>query len=240
MIGVNILRQASAKVAQEIAIRTGQTKLKAQPNILTLFALLTASDSEYTFNFDQNVQQGISPLARGLEFRNSFQAIAMSLGVMSVKTVSAVPYWGAKPTLYWPDPNVFSTAAGAFVLTEAEALEGIFNGDFSLQTNEGLRLDRHDTSIFRTVQQTQGSTQVTGFSGTTSTFTTQNMQIGDEFKSLGGVFNIVGGDDNYIKVRINTKNKGNIVGDGSTRTNYLVVKLLGTEVKGNTTAQLQK
>jgi hypothetical protein len=236
MNAVSVFRQASAKVAQVIAEKTGQTKLKAQPSVLRLFLPLSDSESEYTFNFDQDVQGNISPLARGLQFRNSFQAMAMAIGIMPVKTVSGTLYWGAAAEIYWPDPAVFSGAATS-VLTEAEALEGVYQGSLTFQTNEGLRLDNHPTNIFRTVPETTRAT-ITPFSGGTA-YNTYNSEFGQQYQSLGGVFNVMGGDDNYIKVKINTKDKSAIKGS-ATRTNYLVIELLGTEVKGNTTAQLQK
>lgn len=238
MLGINTFRQVSAKVAQQVAAANGQTIQKAQPSELILMAALSASEGEYILNFDHDTQQNVAPITRGIQFRNGFQAMAMAVGILPVKVASGVKYWGAQAPVFFPDPNIFSGAATA-VLTEAQALEGIYMGDWTLQTNEGVRIDRQPLISYRTVEEMQASTRVTGFSGTTSTFTTKPMQIGNEFKSLGGVYTIYGGDDNYIKIKIQCQDKTDLPGV-ATRSNYLYVRLLGTEVKGGTTAKLQR
>lgn len=239
-LNFNKLRQIAANVGQNATNKLGISKFNSQPDELFLLARLTTSDSEYRISVDHDVQQSIWGGTKGLAWRNEFYATAMAVGVLPVKVASSVNYFGAQAPLYWPDPNVFSQAATS-VLTEAQALEGIYMGTHTFQTNESVRVDQVKTLGYRTVQQTQNAQIVTGFSGTTNTNYTQNMQTGDEFKYLGNVMKLVGGDDNYISFNIQCADKTNIVGNtGGTRVNYLCVRLLGFVVKGGGTTTIRK
>lgn len=235
----NKFRQIAAAVGQQATGKLNISKFNAQPDELFLLARLTTSDSEYRISVDHDVQQAIWGGTKGLQWRNEFHATAMAVGILGVKVASSVSYFGAQAPIYYPDPNVFSAAAGSGVLTEAQALEGIYMGNHTFQTNESVRVDQVKTLGYRTVLQTQAASITTGFSGTTTAYTTQNMQIGEEFKYLGNVMKFVGGDDNYISFNLQCADKTNIAGT-ATRYNYLCVRLLGTVVKGGGTTKLRQ
>ena len=239
-MSVNKFRQIAAAVGQKATEKLGISKFNSQMDELFLLARLTISDSEYKISVDHDVQQQLWAGTKGLAWRNEFHAVAMAVGILPAKVASSVTYFGAQAPLYFPDPNVFNQTATS-VLTEAQALEGIYMGNHSFQTNEAVRVDQVKTLSYRTVLQTQQASITTGFSGTTTAYTTQNMQYGEEFKYLGNVMKFVGGDDNYISFNIQCGDKTNIIGNsGGTRVNYLCIRLLGMVVKGGGTSKLRQ
>jgi len=240
-LSVNKLIQIAAAVGQAMGRKAGQSKFTAQPDELFLLARLTTSDSEYRISVDHDVQQGIWAGTKGLAWRNEFYATAMSVGILPAKVASGVTYFGAQPPVYFPDPNIFNQAATS-VLTEAQALEGIYLGSHTFQTNESIRIDQVKTLKYRHAQTTQAAPVIqTGFSGTTASYSLQNEETGDQFKYLGNNMKLVGGDDNYISFNLQCADKTNIVGNsGGTRVNYLCVRLLGFVVKGGGTTTLRK
>lgn len=237
MNSVDKLKHIALVEGQNAAKRSGQNPGKAQPDELFLLAELTNAESEYTISIDQDDQKSIWKGAKGLAHRNGFKATAMAVGILPVLVNNGKVYFGAQAPSYFPDRNVFSAAA-TNVLTEAQALEGIYMGDVTIQTNEGIRIDEHKLLNWRTVQQTQESLQYTTDGTNDGSHVTSAIQDGSEFKTLGGVMTFMGGDDNYIKIRIRCQDKTDIAGT-ATRKNYLIIRLLGSNVKGQTTAKTQ-
>ncbi len=231
---------AAIEAAQKFALAAGQKKAKAMPGELIYIVPLDASLSDYEINLGAGETGATTiPIEKRLAFKDNFAVSGMAVGVLP-QTVHATdgPLWGSDHVQYWEDPNVFSVAIGSAKLTESQCIAGVWNGYFSLQTNEDSKIVRMPLRGFRRILQTQRSTQVTGFSGTTSTFNTHNMQDGGELQSLGGVVKIAGGNENKINIHIECKDKTNLVGT-STRKNYLVVVLRGAYIKGGTLAELQ-
>lgn len=216
-------RTRAWRLAVKAAQKLGQDTSKARPHELVLLAALSTSENTYNLELSQDLQPAtVAAIANGLLDRDAFMASEMALGILQVPVISSVEYPSAGKLAYFPDPNVWSTAAGTAILSESQALESVYFGTHSLQTNEGLRIEKNPNMFFRTVQQTQGSA------------TTQNMQTGLEMKDIGAVVRFAGGDENKIIIRINCADKTHLNGPAGWN-NYLYCRLGGAIIKGSTT-----
>jgi hypothetical protein len=225
---------SALNVAQKMSIRKGQVVGKAQPDELILIKPLDTATSEYEFQFNDEIVRNDSPIAKGLQFRNNFVISGVAVGVLKVPLNGSTVLWGSSHAIYHADPNTFNIAAGGSSLSEAQAIEGVYNGTMTLKTNEGIKVDKMPLRGFRTVHQTQ----VGGTTDGTTGFSTANQQLGDEVKSLGAIVKIAGGNENSITVRVQTVDKTHLAGDANSK-NYLYIVLRGAVIKGGTIAELQ-
>lgn len=212
--------------AQQAATRAARNKnlpsSKARPEILTLMAPLDVNSNSYELSLKHETQQKVARMTKGLLDRDGFIATHMKVGILSVKVVGGVEYFTAQHAIYHPDPLVLTEAAGAAVLSEAEACESIYWAHFSIDTNEKKRLERYSLQDFRIVHQTQHSAN------------TQNMKTGLEWVSLGAAIRFAGGDENNLFFHLDCLDKTHIAGTAA-RKNYLLVGLKGSIIKGITT-----
>lgn len=215
-------KRNALRVARRAAKGSRLKPTQARPHELLLFAALNANANQYEFDLEHDEAIKVLKIAKGLRDRDAFIATGMAIGIVPVFVSSSVEYPTAAAPVYFPDPNIFDTAAGTATLSEAQALESIYWGFHTLQTNEGVRIDRSPNLEFRTVQQTQGSSS------------TANMQTGIEVKEIGAAIRFGGGDENRIIIDINSSDKTHIGGPAA-RNNYLMVRLEGSIIKGQTT-----
>lgn len=215
-------RSQVMRMAQAAAGKMGLKKTKARPHELILALPLKGDEDTYTFSLHrESAEKYLPQITKGLEDRSAFIAIGGAVGILSVPVIGTVEYPTAAAIEYHPDGQIFSQAATT-TLTEKQALESIYYGRMTLKTNEGVRLDKMPMLHFRTVPQTQASA------------TTANQFSGAEVKALGAAVRFGGGDDNEVSISIKCADKTNIVGN-ATRKNYLIVRLVGTIIKGSTT-----
>jgi len=218
MYGQNNAQQAATRAARNKNL----SSTKARPEILTLLAPLDVNDNGYTLSLKHESQQKIAKLTKGLLDRDGFIATHMKVGVLPVKVVAGTLYFTAQHPLLWADPLVFDIAAGTAVLSEAEAIESIPHGHFSINTNEEKRLEKYSLQDFRIVQQTQHSAN------------TQNMQTGLEWVPLDAAYRFAGGDENELHFQFDCLDKTHWAGNAD-RKNFLWVGLKGSIIKGITT-----
>jgi len=215
-------RNAIMRLAQAAATKMGLAKSKARPHELILALPLSSDVDTYVFSLHkETAERHLSEITKGLEDRNAFIAIGAAVGILPVPVIANKEYPTAAPIQYFPDVNVFDQAATT-TLTEKQALESIYYGKMNLKTNEGVRLDKMPMLHFRTVNQTQ------------KTATTDNQFNGNEVKALGAAVRFGGGDDNEVSISIKCSDKTDIVGN-ATHKNYLIVRLVGTIIRGSTT-----
>jgi hypothetical protein len=210
--------------AMAAATRNGLTKTKVRPHTLILGARLDPAESAYDLDLRDEKQALVLPgVTRGLIDRDGFIASAMGLALYSVPFIGDKEYTTNGQLTFFPDANIFSAPAAApGVLTEAQQLESIYMGDHTLQTNEGIRMEKNPNILFRTAQQTQASAA------------TSNMLTGIEYKDLGADVRFGGGDDNLIRIIHKSMDKS-LIGGPADRNNYILVFLLGVVLKGGTT-----
>lgn len=215
-------RNYTTQTAINAAKRMGLDATNARPHQLLLWAKLSTSENQYRIPLKDEDQRAVAPgVGRGILDRDGFMAVSMALGIVPVPVLGGKPYFTAAAPVWFPDPNVFNTAAGSATLSEAQALESVYWGSHTLKTNTGVRLDKNPNLVFRTVQQTQASAA------------TQGMQNGVEFKQIGAIVRFSGGDENEIIIDINCLDKTHIAGTAD-RANYLLLVLDGAIIKGST------
>ena len=206
----------------------GLPNIKSQPDELILIKEFTTSDSEYSLSVDDKAYVDFPiGVAKGLAYRNGFKAVGIAVGVLPVLLDGTTKQWGSLKPEFFPDAFIFDGAGIAPALSEKQALNGLWMGHMTVQSNEGVRIDKHPLISFMHVPHTQSAAAL------------QSMHTGAEVKSLGGVLEFSGGDDNFINIKINCIDKTLLVGT-ATRKNYLYVRLVGAASKGDTTARIQK
>ncbi len=216
-------RQNTAqRAAAQAARNKNLPSTKARPEILTLLAPLDVNDNGYILSLKHETQQKVAKITKGLLDRDGFIATHMKVGVLPVKVVGGTLYFTAQHPLFWADPARFNIPAGTAVLSEAEALESIPHGHFSINTNEKKRLEKYSLQDFRIIHQTQESAN------------TRNMQTGWEWIPLDAAYRFAGGDENELHFQFNCLDKTHWAGNAD-RKNYLWVGLKGSIIKGITT-----
>jgi len=140
-----------------------------------------------------------------------------------VPIIGGKEYPTASQIVFHPDPNIFPEPAGAgHALSVEQALRSIHLGTHTLQTNEGIRIDKNPNFPFMTIQETQGSG------------TTQNMLTGLEVKDLGADVRFAGGDENEVIIHTKCDDK-TLIGGTDDYNVYVLAFLIGAISKGATT-----
>ena len=223
------------KVAQGIAKEQNMKSSKVMPGELILVVPFSTSKGTYEINLATETGLTNIPLERRLEFRNNFIISAMALGALKVPVVNGVTQWGATLPVFHEDATIFNTAAGAAATSESQQIAGLWMGKFSLQNNEEQKIIDFPTRGFRTVYQTQQG----GVTDGTLAFPTVNQQDGNEYKSLGGIVKLAGGNQNKIILNIQTEDKTHLAGTAAAP-NYIYIALRGAYLRGGTISELQK
>lgn len=213
-------RKEAIRMAMKAALDLKLDPKNTRPHDLYLFAQLTSSKDSYTLKLDNDSQKKVISIAEGLQDRDSFMAVAYSLGILRVPIYGGTEYPAAGRLVYFADPNVFSTAA-TVTLSESEQVNHVYWGRHTLQTNEGIRINEARNLQFMTVQETQGSAS------------TLNMLTGMELKEIGAVIRFAGGDNNQIITTFDCEDKS-LIGGPATHNNYLFWRLCGAIIKGAT------
>lgn len=210
--------------AMSAAKKRGMDIRKVRPHTLILAAKLDPSESEYRLDLRQSAQEKVLPgVVRGLLDRDGFIASGMALGFAKVPVIGGKEYPTASEVVFHPDTNVFPEPAGAdHALSVAQALRSVHLGTHSLNTNEGIRIDKNPNFPFMTVQETQGSAA------------TANMLTGLEVKDLGAEVRFAGGDENEVIIHTKCDDK-TLIGGTANYNIYVLAFLIGAISKGATT-----
>jgi hypothetical protein len=206
------------------AKKRGMNMTKVRPHTLILAALLDPSESSYRLDLRQSEQEKILPgVVRGLLDRDGFISSGMALGFAKVPIIGGREYPTAAEIAFFPDKNLFPEPAGAgHALSVQQALRSIHLGTHSLNTNEGIRIDKNPNFPFMTVQQTQASAG------------TENMLTGLEVKDLGADVRFAGGDENEVIIHTKCDDK-TLIGGPAEYNIYILAFLVGAISKGATT-----
>lgn len=216
-------RYKAHQIAVQGAVQLGLKKTEARPHSLLLVARLSASENQYVLSLDDQDQKRLLDLANGLEDRDMFIAVAMSLGILKVPIVDGTERDTAAELAFWPDPELFATAgAGPTNLSEAQALRSIYWGRHTIKTNQGVRFDKTPNRHFYHNADTQHSAN------------TANVIDGAELKEIGAAVRFAGGDNNEITIHIRCSDMTLLPGEADSHANYVLIELVGAVIKGGT------
>lgn len=192
-------------------------------NVLRLYAKFEENDPILSFQIDKDDAIKVHPRAIGLLDRDKIRVRLASLGIQSVlvRTVNDKEkrLYSNSPILHHADANYFDgpVPAGSYV-SEAEALEMLYNAKMSIVTDETNRQDELDTSIFK-------------FAGTTQhSSTTVNEYAEGHIQDLGRDITFVGGDMTEIQIKLENGDFAPAVGSGE-RENYAVLQFYSVVTK---------
>jgi hypothetical protein len=128
---------------------------------------LTASSTSEIFTLGEGRSNGTKrPLENFLSQNDNFVPLYLRVGLQKqLLEIGGDPVNGNngnQPVYTYPDLTVFSNAAVAPNLSEADALEGVYSGNLSLKSNTYEVVNKMDLTRFRRVPQTQFGITATG------------------------------------------------------------------------------
>lgn len=208
---------------REIAEKLGLKPTDVRTHQLQVHAKLGASNNSIDFNIARRI--GAHVLDYLLDENDFFVCHGIALGIRSVPVVSSIERPGNVQPHYFPDPNIFSVAATAGTVSEAAALEMLYNADLSIVSNQDIRMKEFFTNRFRTVPETQTVT-----AAPTSVNSYYDIPYKNTYSGLG----FEGGQNNVIqlKFRNDAGEFSKIEGVAGTRVNYAVLQMEGILIVG--------
>ena len=159
-INVNIIADREvammAKLQAHFA-RKNMRNVKIQPFEIRVEKQLTANDTNFLYKLAQRSNQ--TNRENYLSDNDGFVMLGMSIGIIKVPTnlTGAFDRGGNVSILNYPDPNLFNAAATAANVSEANALEAIYNGYLTAKSDTEEVLYQLETARFRKVPYFQWS-----------------------------------------------------------------------------------
>jgi hypothetical protein len=162
---VNIHVSHDSAVFAKLRQRFG-TKANIQPTQLRLEKVVASGDVNETFTLSAESAMTRRPTERFLSTNDVFVCTHMSVGLYKELTLTGTAQRaGNAAILYYPDKTVFNTAATAANVSEADALEAIYNGTISLKSNSYEVIDSQDVLRYRSAPITQVAAATQASSG---------------------------------------------------------------------------
>jgi len=129
-----------------------------QPSDVRVESVLTASKVSHTFNLNGNGSTK-RPLEQYISNNDLFIMYALKVGVQKVSTLPtlAAISGGNYPVYTYPDKYVFDDAGTVNNVSEANALEAVFNGSMGMKANTYELINQVKLNRFRNVPETQAS-----------------------------------------------------------------------------------
>lgn len=213
-------RKSLVEIRQTFAAK-GIPANKIRPQVLKLYAPLSTTSNTLTFSTDINQPPVISSqvtvenrLKRdSLMFVNLF-----GLALHKVQVFSTVKYPSNSPLIFYPDKNVFGTAAAApGVVAEWACLEALYHSLLTFKTNTEVRLEDYPCNVFRSAPTTQNGAAA---------------QPGQDpvLVDLNTSFYLSGQVDNKFTVTIPPDADRNGIAGTAAGVNYAVLLLSGFEI----------
>lgn len=208
---------------RNIAEKLGLKPQDVRPHQLQVHAKLGATSNSYNFNIARRI--GAHVLDFLLDENDFYVAYGLALGIRTVPIISSIERPGNTQPIYFPDPNVFSVAAAAGTVSEAAALEMLYNAQLRIETNQDIRMKEYITTRFRTCPETQT---------VTSAPTSQNSYTDIPYKDTYTGLGFEGGQNNTIELKfLNDAGEfSKIEGVAGTRVNYAVLQMEGILIVG--------
>lgn len=133
-------------------------KANIQPSNIRLEKVLANSDVSTVFELGKRAN--MRPLETQLQDNDIFICTHMAIGLYKEDNALTGNFQrgGNASIYYYPDTIVFNTAATAVNVSEAAALEAIYNGNFGIKADTYEVVYACDTQRFRKVPRTQPAT----------------------------------------------------------------------------------
>lgn len=193
-----------------------------QPSQLRLEKVLSDNDGQFRRTLGKDSNAGnLRPTEMLLGQNDSFVCTHMSIGLQTVPILTASAQRGGNsPIYYYPDKNVFTEVATLANVSEADALESIYQGFLSMKSDSSEVIDIQDTLRYRVVPRTQ------------FTATTVPSYEGKERVEFDSPVIFQGKKSNEIVINFApSADRAQLGGKTDERTNVLVVLFYGFKIR---------
>ena len=187
---------------------------KVRPIRYLLYNKLRNNPPSVIFNVAQ--ETSTYPLEIRLEKSDAAWIDKIGLAIHRVLIDSGAEIPANSPRIHYPDPNWFT------LTNEARDLEGLYNSQLYIKTDQDMRQERYDTSQFRCVPEQQYEPNATD----TKWWQTPKEAMVDVDTNFG----IWGNKRNELEIKLGEGTYAAIAGNGTTHNNYAVLMLEGFEL----------
>lgn len=164
-MSVNIHVSHDSAVFAKLRQRFGK-HANIQPSQIRLEKVVAAGDVNKTFTLSAESAMTRRTTERYLSTNDVFVCTHMSVAIYKELTLTGTAQRaGNAPLYYYPDKTVFSTDATLVNVSEADALEAIYNGTISLKSNSYEVIDSQDVLRYRSAPITQVTATTQASSG---------------------------------------------------------------------------
>lgn len=203
---------------REVASQLGLKESDVRPQTLRVLYKLTATSNTLTFDIARKT--GNHALDNLLQENDFFVGHGVALGILPVPVINSIEAAGNAQPIFYPDPNIFTTAGSGTLASEAQALEMVYNSTMRIETNQDIRVKDFPTVIFRDCPETQKAAAL------------QNSYDTVPFKDLYTGLGFAGGNVNEIEVKFPSQGEFSQIAGSATRVNYAVLLIQGTLLVG--------
>lgn len=217
MLPLQVTQKAAYAKIRNWAKSKGIDPKSVRPQVLKLYAELSANSDQIKFNTDVNQTSGVE--TENLLKRDSiFFCNQIGLGLHKVTVDSNIEYPQNSTVVFYPDKTIFADAAGVGgVFPEWGCLEAVYNGLLQLKTAQDVRLEDYPTNIFRYAPDTQ--------SGAAAQPSTGLFMV-----DLSANFLMSGQKNNQFTLNLGQGSDRVTIEGGADSNNYAVLFLAGFEV----------
>lgn len=206
-------RRATLNRIRSRAIKFGFKESDVRPIQLRLYALLKNNISGLTFKVAQETQ--VHSMEIRLEKSDAFYCDKVGFALHKVLIDGGTEIPANTPMIHYPDPNWFAAA------NQARDMEGLYNSQMFVKTDQDVRLEQFDTALFRKVPRQQ---YVPASAGVLQQWWETN---GEELYDIQTNFGLWGNKRNEFEIKFGDGSYANIAGDGTSHNNYGVILLQG-------------
>lgn len=201
-------------VAKQLALKESDVRPQ------TLLVHVKLAPTANSIKFDIARKTGTHALDNLLQENDFFVGHSIALGILPVPVINSIEAAGNAQPVFYPDPNIFTTAGSATLATEAQALEMVYNSTLRIETNQDIRVKDFPAKIFRDCPETQKAAAL------------QNSYDTVPFKDLYTGLGFAGGNVNEIELKFPSQGEYSQIAGSATRINYAVLLIQGVLVVG--------
>lgn len=203
---------------RDVAKQLGLKESDVRPQTLKVHVKLAATANSVKFDIARKT--GNHALDNLLQENDFFVGHSLALGILPVPVINSLEASGNAQPIFYPDPNIFTTAGSATLASEAQALEMVYNSTLRIETNQDIRVKDFPTNIFRDCPETQKAAAL------------QNSYDTVPFKDLYTGLGFAGGNVNEIELKFPSQGEYSQIAGSATRINYAVLLIQGVLVVG--------
>jgi len=187
------------------------------------------SSGDVSFTYELARRANMTPRENYLVDNDAFVMLSMAIGIFKEDNSQTGNFSRGGNTfpLYYPDVNFFNTAGTGVNVSEAAALESIYNGFVTAKSDVTEVLFRLNTERFRKAPRTQYTVGAAGFPATLPNYE------GEQYQDVPMPALFEGKNDNQFSLKIAQKSDTVLINgdDQSEFQNYIVIQHRGLVIR---------